>query len=124
MVIDGEAGIEQINRRVLKDVDTLIVVSDMSARSLKTARGIVEIALAGENGISVRNAGLVLNRVRNDEPLDELVKEVGVPVIGYIPEDGILNKYDREGRSLRELPEDAPSVAAVQKILETIVCVS
>ncbi len=119
-VIDGEAGPEQINRRVLKDVDTLLVVSDMSARSLKTARGIVEIALAGENGISVKHAGLVLNRVRNDEPLHELVKDVGVPVIGYIPEDGVLNQYDRDGRSLRELPEDAPSVAAVQDILEKI----
>lgn len=119
-VIDGEAGPEQINRRVLKDVDTLIVVSDMSARSLETARGIVEIALANENGISIRQAGLVLNRVRDDEPLEELVKNVGVPVIGQIPEDAVLNRYDREGTPLTELPEDVPAVAAVQKILETI----
>ena len=63
-IVDGEAGPEQINRRVLKDLDTLLVVSDMSARSLETARGIVEIALANENGISVRKAGLVLNRVK------------------------------------------------------------
>ncbi|MDO4555731.1 MAG: hypothetical protein Q4B70_11360 [Lachnospiraceae bacterium] len=120
-IVDGAAGPEQINRRVLKDVDTLLVVSDMSARSLETARGIVEIALANENGISVRKAGLVLNRVRDDEPLHELVEKVGVPVIGKIPEDGILNKYDREGKTLRELPEDVPSVKAVQQILQTII---
>lgn len=119
-VIDGEAGPEQINRRVLKDVDTLIVVSDMSARSLETARGIVEIALANENGISIRQAGLVLNRVRGDEPLQELVDNVGVPVIGHIPEDPVLNRYDREGKPLSELPADVPSVAAVRDILETI----
>ena len=120
-VVDGEAGPEQINRRVLKDLDMLLVVSDMSARSLETARGIVEIAMANENGISVRKAGLVLNRVRNDEPLHDLVKKVGVPVVGYIPEDSILNKYDREGKSLRELPADAPSVAAVETILKQII---
>lgn len=119
-IVDGEAGPEQINRRVLKAVDTLIVVSDMSARSLETARGIVEIALANENGINIRKAGLVLNRVRNDEPLHDLVEKVGVPVIGYIPEDSILNRYDREGRSLRDLPEDAPSIGAVKNILNTI----
>ena len=120
-IVDGEAGPEQINRRVLKDLDMLLVVSDMSARSLETARGIVEIAMANENGISVRKAGLVLNRVRNDEPLHDLVKKVGVPVVGYIPEDSILNKYDREGKSLRELPADAPSVAAVETILKQII---
>lgn len=119
-VVDGEAGPEQINRRVLKDLDTLIVVSDMSARSLETARGIVQIALANENGISVRKAGLVLNRVRNDEPLHELVEKVGVPVIGYIPEDSILNKFDREGKPLRELPDDVPAAAAVRDILQKV----
>lgn len=119
-VVDGEAGPEQINRRVLKDLDTLLVVSDMSARSLKTARGIVEIALANENGISVRRAGLILNRVKGDEPLQELVDQVGVPVLGHIPEDPILNQFDRTGRSLRELPKDAPSVQAVENILKAI----
>lgn len=119
-VVDGEAGPEQINRRVLKDLDTLIVVSDMSARSLETARGIVQIALANENGISVRKAGLVLNRVRNDEPLHELVEKVGVPVIGYIPEDSVLNKYDRDGRPLCDLPEDVPAVQAVRAILQNV----
>lgn len=120
-IVDGEAGPEQINRRVLKDLDTLLVVSDMSARSLETARGIVEIAMANENGISVHKAGLVLNRVKDDEPLNELVKKVGVPVVGYIPEDSILNKYDREGKPLRELPGDAPSVIAVKTILKQII---
>jgi len=119
-VVDGEAGPEQINRRVLKDLDTLIVVSDMSARSLETARGIVQIALANENGISVRKAGLVLNRVRNDEPIHELVEKVGVPVIGYIPEDSVLNKYDRDGRPLCSLPEDVPAVRAVREILQKV----
>lgn len=120
-IVDGEAGPEQINRRVLKDLDMLLVVSDMSARSLETARGIVEIAQAGENGISVRKAGLILNRVKNDRPLRELVEKVGVPVIGQIPEDAVLNQYDREGKSLRELPEDAPSIGAVNTILQQII---
>lgn len=119
-VIDGEAGPEQINRRVLKNLDTLIVVSDMSVRSLGTARGIVQIALANENGISVRKAGLVLNRVRHDEPVYKYVQKIGVPVIGYIPEDNVLNKYDRDGRPLRDLPDDVPAATAVHRILQKI----
>lgn len=120
-IVDGEAGPEQINRRVLKNIGTLLVVSDMSARSLETAKGIVQIAASNENGISVNHAGLVLNRVKHDEPVHELVKNVGVSVVGYIPEDAVLNKYDREGKSLKELPDDALSVKAVQSILKKVI---
>ena len=63
-VVDGEAGPEQINRRVLKDLDTLLVVSDMSARSLETARGIVEIALAQQ----VRPGGNAFKRTSRGLP--------------------------------------------------------
>lgn len=119
-VIDGEAGPEQINRRVLKSIDTLLVVADMSARSLQTARGIVEVAQKNEDGINVKKSGLILNRVRNDEPLEDLVKKVGLPVIGYIPEDPELNRYDRAGLPLKDLPQDCPSVTAVREILKRL----
>ena len=52
--------------------------------------------------------------------MQDLVDRVGVPVIGTIPEDTILNKYDREGIPLRELPEDCPASMAVKKILDGI----
>ena len=38
IIIDGEAGIEQINRRVMKNVDHLVLVSDTSAKSMNVAK--------------------------------------------------------------------------------------
>jgi len=120
VVVDGEAGPEQLNRRVMKSVDCLLVMADMSARSLQTAAGIIAVAKAGENNIDVKTTGLVLNRVRNDQPKDELLKKVGLEVFGELPEDAEVNKFDREDRSLFELPLDSACPQAALAILKKL----
>lgn len=120
-IIDGEAGPEQLNRRVVKSIDTLLVVSDMSARSLATAKGILSAAEGdGSSGIDVKQAGLILNRVRNDQPLQDFLDKTGVEVFGSLPEDPDVNKYDREGKSLWDLPEDCACRKAVDEIIERV----
>jgi len=121
VVVDGEAGPEQLNRRVMKSVDCLLVMADMSARSLQTAAGIIAVANAGENNIDVKMTGLVLNRVRNDQPKDELLKKVGLEVFGELPEDADVNKFDREDRTLFDLPMDSACPKAVAEILKKII---
>ena len=64
-IIDGEAGPEQLNRRVLTSIDILLVVADMSARSLETARSIMKVAQESDN-LHVKQAGLILNRFKDD----------------------------------------------------------
>ena len=120
-IIDGEAGPEQLNRRVLKNIDILLVVADMSARSLETAGGIIKVAQDGENGIQVKRAGLILNRVRGDRPSEEMLEKIGLEVWGSIPEDDTINEYDRSGKPLLEIPADSPCQLAVRKVLEQIV---
>jgi CO dehydrogenase maturation factor len=121
-IIDGEAGPEQLNRRVLKSIDILLVVADMSARSLETAAGIIEVAQRqdGDSGVRVGKAGLVLNRVRDDRPDQALLRKVGVEVAGWIPEDKMLNDYDRAGQSLLRLPAESACLKAVQQLLDKI----
>lgn len=121
VIVDGEAGPEQLNRRVMKSVDVLLVMADMSARSLQTAAGIIEVANKGENSINVKQAGLVLNRVRNDQPTDELLKKVGLDVYGQLPEDKFVNEYDREGKSLFDLPLDSPCPTAVKEVIKKFI---
>ncbi len=121
VIVDGEAGPEQLNRRVMKSVDCLLVMADMSARSLQTAAGIIAVAKAGENNISVGTTGLVLNRVRNDQPKEELLARVGLEVFGELPEDAEVNKYDRDNRSLFDLPIESACPQAVRAILKKLI---
>jgi CO dehydrogenase maturation factor len=120
-IIDGEAGPEQLNRRVMKSIDLLLVVADMSARSLETASSIIDVAQKGEDGIQIKQAGLVLNRVKGDEPQEKLIEKIGLDVFGCIKEDNLLNSFDREGKSLFKLPADSPTVVAIQGILDKII---
>ena len=120
-IVDGEAGPEQLNRRVMQSIDCLLVMADMSARSLQTAAGIIEVAKKGQNNIDVKRSGLVLNRVRDDQPTEELLKKIGVEVLGQLPEDPLVNKYDREGTSLFDLPLDSNCPKAVLNILKKLI---
>ena len=61
IIIDCEAGPEQISRRVIENVNTLVIVADTYARSLKTADSIYQIARSGEIKGNW-GAGLVTNR--------------------------------------------------------------
>jgi CO dehydrogenase maturation factor len=114
-IIDGEAGIEQINRRVMRRVDTWAVVTDRSRRGFETARLISD--LIGRFAPSSAT-GLVINRA------DGTGVEPGCyaplfsqGVLGCIPEDEELATFDRQGRPLLELPATSPAVAAVREIM-------
>lgn len=67
---------------------------------------------------------LIINRAK-EEYKDELIQKArkcGLEVIGIIPEDPLVEKYDMEGKPLIELPENAKSVKAV-KILNSILTI-
>ncbi len=120
VIVDGEAGPEQINRRVLSNVDTLLIMSDGSWRSLKTAKTIVDVAEASDS-VSVGRAGVVLNRVRDDEATCiSNAESQGMKVWGILPEDQTANEFDRVGTPLLQLPDDSPLYKAVCDLLEKI----
>lgn len=119
-LIDCEAGIEQINRRVITRINTLIMVSDATIKGLQTATYLKNIA--GEYGIQGEyRTGLVINKVgKGISRLKEKAKEMGLDLLGLIPLDDNVADYDRVGRPTIELPDDSPSVAAVRRILEDL----
>jgi len=112
-VIDAEAGLEQVNRRVLQSVDRLFLVSDPTARGLRVAE---ELAALAEQAAGAPRVAWVLNRVRAERDAEELASRAGLPLAGTIPEDPAVRDHDRDGRSLLELPE-CPALDAVRNIL-------
>ncbi len=121
ILIDGEAGLEQINRQVVRRLDTLIIVSDATSRGLQTAR-LVKQMVEEDEVIKCGQLGLVLNRVSgNEEMLQRFAEEVGVPVFGYIPQDEYVAYHDLVGKPLTDLPADSKALAAVGEIVERYV---
>ncbi|MFW9880584.1 MAG: AAA family ATPase, partial [Candidatus Thorarchaeota archaeon] len=59
VLIDCEAGLEQINRMVIETVDILLIVSDMSIRSVETA---ATISKSAKKFTNYKKFGVILNR--------------------------------------------------------------
>lgn len=113
VVIDGEAGIEQINRRVMEKVTHLLCVSDQSRKGIQIISTIKEVS---DTLVAADKVGAVLNRVLLPERIEE--KEIGgVPLIAVIPPDPAHAENDIEGRSVFELPEDSVILTGVREIL-------
>ena len=118
MVVDNEAGMEHLSRRTSGRVDMLFLVTDYSLRGLRALKRIHE--MLGSLKLEVADMGIVVTRAPaelNAKFLEE-VEEIGVPIVGIIPDDPALLDFDMEKKSLMELDDDSPSVAAVAELLE------
>ena len=117
ILIDGEAGLEQINRQVMRRVNTLIIVSDATSRGTQTA-ALIKSMVQNDRVIQCEKMGLVFNRVQgNEELLKQLAQEMDLEVFGYIPHDDNIAYYDLIGRPIMELPT-SPGLDAVRNIVE------
>ena len=121
MLIDCEAGLEQINRRVINTVDTLIIVTDMPVRGIKTAIKIRDLVSFGKAIKQCKRIGLIINRVKGkSDVFREIAKETKLEIFGIIPEDENISRLDLEGRPISELSDTSPSAIAVHNILKSL----
>lgn len=103
VVIDGEAGIEQVNRRVMEKVTHLILVSDASKKGLQVAQTIHQVA--GEL-VMFEKAGLIVNRMP-DMSLQDQLQTGELTLLACIPDDRAMSMSDLLGNSVFNLAEDA-----------------
>jgi len=113
VVIDGEAGIEQVNRRVMETVTHLLLISDGSKKGIAVAKTIHEVA---DRAVSYEKAGLVLNRLHSGHEFERLCIPPSLPCLGWIPEDQTIREADMAGNSLLETA-DGKAVAALRQCL-------
>ncbi|MBI5115367.1 AAA family ATPase [Candidatus Poribacteria bacterium] len=120
IVIDNEAGMEHMSRRITTTMDHLLIVSDTSLRSMLAAERIVE--LVKELKLTVGSMYLLLNRVHNGIPAEvkKRADAIGIPLIGAIPEENMVHDFDGNGRPLVELPDDSSTVRALKEIADRL----
>ncbi|MDP8257477.1 MAG: AAA family ATPase [Candidatus Alcyoniella australis] len=113
VLIDAEAGVEQVNREVLRGVDKLLLVGDTSQKSLRVTMTIDEVARKYAADIE---SLLLINRVRETDEYSQSVASTNLKFALGIPEDGTVREYDAEARSFLQMP-DCPATAAVDELL-------
>ena len=116
IVIDGEAGIEQINRRVMEKVTHLIMITDSSKKGCDVIKTIKSVA---DNLVMYEKYGAIVNRV-SDESVLKLMDLGDIPLLSHIPADTALTERDIKGESVFYMPSDSPLVMGCKKALENL----
>jgi CO dehydrogenase maturation factor len=112
VVIDGEAGIEQINRRVMEKVTHLFLITDPSRKGCKVADTIKQVA---DELVMYDRCGVIVNRVREESI--PLIRIDSAEILTYIPEDRTHAENDIMGVSVFDLPEDSPVMQGTREAL-------
>lgn len=114
VVIDGEAGVEQVNRRVMEKVTHLLLVTDASKKGTQVISTIKSVA---DELVMYKKIGAIVNRLP-DESVIEHINTNGIPVLSYIENDKNLAIYDIEGKNITKLPDDSNVIKGARKALE------
>ncbi len=114
-IIDAEAGIEQINRKVMSRVEYLLLVSDPTGKGIKVAGEIYSVA---KRLNPKTRAGLILNRIQNPFEQETISQLTDLPIIGWLEEDSRVREFDLKERSFLEFPLNASSIKTLEQILK------
>jgi CO dehydrogenase maturation factor len=118
-VLDNEAGLENLSRRIVQKVDLLIMVSDPSKRGFETIRRLAD--LAKEMKTQYNKLALIINRLRQDslpEEIGSIAREIGADYYTGLPDDPLLAEYAENGKDLFPFPDDSVVVKRLTGMLK------
>jgi len=118
VVIDNEAGLENLSRRIVQRADLLVMVSDPSKRGLETVARLHE--LAREMEIRYERLAIVVNRLRSDElpeAAQTLKERTGAELLVGLPQCPQLAELSEEGASLAGIADGNPLVERMDGFL-------
>lgn len=113
VVIDGEAGIEQINRRVMEKVTHLLLITDQSKKGRDVCKTIKSVA---DELVMYNRIGTIVNRASDIEAVKNLDYN-GVELLAVIGADDSLATCDLKGESVFDLTQNSKIVQGVEQAL-------
>jgi CO dehydrogenase maturation factor len=118
IVVDNEAGLEHISRGILPRIDILLLVSDASRRGIQAVGRIA--VMVDELKLNPPVKKLIVNRaplaVLQDGILEEIENQK-LDLIGVVPQDEMVYRFDAAGRPSSTVPEENPVKTAMKEII-------
>ncbi len=116
-VVDSEAGMEHISRQTTRDVDFLLIVTDVTIRGVTAAARMKD--LIKEMRAKVGKVGLAVNRVKNGLPpeIGKAAADFGLELVATVAEDPNLSYLEIKGKPMTELPENSPLRSGAGEII-------
>lgn len=117
ILIDNEAGLEHLSRRVSRRVDALVVVATPSPIGLKAAKRIIE--LVNEIEIVCKKRFLLVNCTKSDFAAEQ-IQDIGLDYLGQLSYDAQVEKFSLDGLPLMDLDNNGISMEGIRRIGEKI----
>ena len=117
VVLDNEAGMEHLSRRLLGSIDLLLIMSDPSLRGIQTAFRLSKVP--DEVETRVARKALVINRVSPGGLSDaarRIIDEGPLELLGTLPEDPEVVRCDQELGSFASLGPDSVLARSVADV--------
>jgi len=121
VVLDNEAGLENLSRRIAQELAVLVLVGDATRDGIETVKRLFE--LASEMEIRYGTLAVVVNRTR-DGSLPERASGLGelfsTSHVLALPFDPQIGEASEAGLTAFELPPDNPSLNKIKEFLSTL----
>ena len=118
-VVDNEAGMEHLSRKVLPKADVFVFVSDPTMTGVRTAARLSD--LADEIGMKVDRRILVINNLISGDPavLIQEAERLGLKEVLVINHDSAVTDCAMKGEKI-EVPADSAFAKSVAQLSEII----
>lgn len=110
VVIDSEAGIEQINRRVMEKISFLVLISDQSRRGINVIGTVKEVA---DTIMTYDKCGIIFNRVPDNFSFECTVPDA--ELLSTIHADSQQSENDMNGKTVFDLNANSEIFKGVYK---------
>ena len=121
IIIDNEAGLENLSRRIIQKVDLLVMVCDSSKRGIDTVYRL--FSLAREMGIEFDKSAVILNRTHGSslhESFLSIKKNTGVDFFINIDDNRELCELNEQGRDIMTISPDNSALKQVDDLLKVL----
>jgi len=118
IVLDMEAGVEHLGRGTAEFVDTMLIVTDATMKSLETAKNIYDIAKSAD----IKKIFLVGNKVENNhqtECIEQFAHKYDLEILTILPFDQEVMEVEIQGRSPL-LNRDSLAFRALKKLSKNL----
>ena len=123
VVLDNEAGLENLSRRIVQKVDALLLASDSSNSGMETLARLH--GLTQEMGIKYNKLLLIVNRLRSDkipEKMSEIQSITGADGVIGLPDNLEISDFAENNMNFLDIPDTNPVVLKINEMIKTINC--
>ena len=121
VIIDNEAGLENLSRRIVQKVDLLVMVADPSKNGIETVRRLHKLAF--EMNIDFKRLCVFINRFRTGKLPEEalfLKNETEAEFVIALPDNQEIASFSERGESMLSLSPENEIVGMMDEFVKKL----